>query len=398
MKKNIKNLFSIFKNNPNLIYLDNSATTQKPDSVIDAMSNFYKNSYANIHRGLYPLSNKTDELYNETRSSVAKFINAKTERKIIFTHGTTDSINLLAFCFNKILNDGDEIIISQVEHHSNFLPWYNLKSEKNINFKFLPVNEYGEFDYNWLQTNITDRTKLISITGQSNVFGHITDIKKITDIAHIHGIKVVIDAAQLVAHKKIDVIKDDIDFLAFSSHKMYGSTGLGILYGKKELLDELPPYQLGGDMVESVDIDRIIYNKSPSRFEAGTPPIAEVIGLKEAIKFVNDIGIENISSEEKELTLYTIEQLKKIKDIKIISHPDSIGIVSFIIPGISSFDIGALLGVKNICVRVGKHCAELLHKNLCIDSSIRVSLAIYNDKNDIDVFIQNLINIISILK
>ncbi len=398
MKKNIKNLFSIFKNNPNLIYLDNSATTQKPDSIIDAMSDFYKNSYANIHRGLYPLSNKTDELYNETRSSIANFINAKTEKEIIFTHGTTDSINLLAFCFNKILNDGDEIIISQVEHHSNFLPWYNLKSEKNINFKFLPVNEYGEFDYNWLQTNITDRTKLISITGQSNVFGHITDIKKITDIAHIHGIKVVIDAAQLVAHKKIDVIKDDIDFLAFSSHKMYGSTGLGILYGKEELICKFSPYQLGGDMVESVDIDRIIYNKPPSRFEAGTAPIAEVIGLKEAIKFVNDIGIENISSEEKELTLYTIEQLKKIKDIKIISHPESIGIVSFIIPGISSFDIGALFGVKNICVRVGKHCAELLHKNLCIDSSIRVSLAIYNDKNDIDVFIQNLINIISILK
>ncbi len=400
MKKIKKELFPIFNNNPNLIYLDNAATTQKPQIVLDTMNYFYTNINSNIHRGLYEISEKANILYDKTRNNIAKFINAKRKDEIIFTSGSTDSLNLLAntISISNILNKDDEIFLNETEHHSNFLPWYNMQFKNNIKIKYIPIDNNGNLDYNWIEKNISNKTKIITITGMSNVLGTKTDIKKITNIAHKYNTVVVIDASQLIAHNKIDVIDDDIDFLTFSSHKLYGPTGVGVLYGKYDLLLKLSPYKLGGDMVNSVSIGNVKYSLPPTRFEAGTQPIAEVIGLSSAIDFINEIGFDYIEKYEKDLTKYAINELKKIKEVKIISDINSNSIISFIVQGISSFDIGMMLGAKNICVRVGKHCAEPLHNKLNIENSIRISIGIYNDKKDIDIFTAELKKIIIILK
>ncbi len=396
MKKNIKNLFPFFKHNPDCVYLDNAASTQKPNSVIKSMCNFYERDYSNIHRGLYKKSEQISNLYDETKQNIANYINAKSAKEIIFTSGTTGGLNLLATCFSKILKKCDEIFITEAEHHSNFLPWNSLKNFLNV--KYIPIKQDGSLDYNFLENNISEKTKLISITGMSNVIGLETDIKKITTIAHKYNALVIVDVAQLIAHKKIDVINTDIDFMCFSAHKIYGPTGIGVLYGKSDLIMKLPPYKFGGDMVKSVDFDKIEIADIPAKFEAGTPPIAEVIGLNEAIKFLQQKEIQESLKELKQLTNYTINKLKEIDNIKFLNHKDSNSIISFIVDGISSFDIGMMLGERNICVRVGYHCAEPLHKKMEFDGSIRVSLGIYNDEKDIDIFIKNLKEIINILR
>ena len=396
MQKKIKNLFPFFKHNTDYVYLDNSASTQKPSSVIKAMTDFYEYDYSNIHRGLYKKSEVASNLYDETKQNIANYINAKSKKEIIFTSGTTDGLNLLASCFSKILKFGDEIFLTEAEHHSNLLPWINLKDFFCI--KYIPVKEDGSLDYDFLEKNISKKTKIVAMTGMSNVIGFETDIKKITDIAHKYNAIVIVDGAQLLAHKKIDVINDDVDFLCFSAHKIYGPTGIGVLYGKQDLLEMLPPYKFGGDMVKTVGFDKIVLQDIPTKFEAGTPPIAEVIGLNEAINFLNSQQVQIRLKELKQLTVYAINKLKEIGNVKFLSHKDSNSVISFVVDAISSFDIGMMLGAKNICVRVGYHCAEPLHKKMGFDNSIRVSLAVYNDEKDIDIFVKNLKEIINILK
>ena len=394
----IKKFFPIFKNSPKIIYLDSGASAQKPLSVIDGMNEFYSEGYANIHRGLYPLSEKASLIYDEVREKVAEFIGANDASEIIFTKGTTDAINLVASSFSSLLNLGDEIIVSEIEHHSNLLPWKNLENVKGVVIKYLPVLDNGEFDYDWLSLHISEKTKLVCVSGQSNVIGIKNDIAKISKIAHSKGVRVLVDGAQLTVHSKVEVSSWDVDFYAFSAHKIYGPTGVGILYGKKELLSEMPPYQFGGDMVETVSLDKVVYKKSPFKFEAGTPPIVEVVGLGKAIDFLQNIGMENVEREGYELTQYAWEKLSNIKGVKFISSQKSNSIISFVIDGVSVFDVGMMLGQKGVCVRVGKHCAEPLHNRFGVESSIRISLGIYNDKSDIDEFISALENVLGILR
>ena len=394
----IKKNFPIFTSNPDVVYLDSAASAQKPQSVIDAMNDFYCNSYANIHRGLYNWSENASMLYDDVRAKVAKFIGASDMSEIVFTKGSTEAFNLLASSYRSLLIDGDEIIVSEAEHHSNFLPWKDLELQKNIKIKYLPILEDGSFDYDWFEKNISDKVKLVCVTAQSNVIGLKNNIGKIVKISHNYGAKVCVDGAQLTAHDKVNVSVLDIDFYVFSSHKIYGPTGLGILYGKKSLLDLLPPYQFGGDMVESVSLDKVVFKEPPSKFEAGTPPVVEVVGLGAAIDFIESIGMDKISKYLAGLTTYLIAKLSEISGVKFISSMDSNSIVSFVIDSVSSFDIGFLLGKNNICVRVGKHCAEPLHTRFGIDSSIRVSLGIYNDKEDIDKFIETLKKVLVMLR
>ena len=394
----IKKLFPIFGNNKDLVYLDSGASAQKPLSVIKGISDFYMSSYANIHRGIYKLSEVSSSLYDEARNKVRNFIGAKFSEEIIFTKGTTEAINLLCSVFSSNLCSGDEIIVSEEEHHSNLVPWQQMAMKKNIVLKFMPVLENKKLDYDWLEKNISPKVKLVCITGQSNVIGLKNNIKKIVAISHKVGAKVLIDGAQLLCHFKVDVSDLDIDFLAFSGHKIYGPNGIGVLYGKRDLLRELPPYQYGGDMVERVDFDKTTFRDVPERFEAGTPPIAEAIGLGFAIDFVNEFGMEKIEEESKILTEYTISCLKNIDGVRLLSSDDSNGVVSFVVDGVSSFDIGSYLSMKNICIRIGKHCAEPLHNKFGVESSIRISLGIYNDKNDIDIFISEFKKAINLLK
>lgn len=396
--ENIKQFFPIFDNNKGLVFLDSGASAQKPLSVINALDDFYKNDYANIHRGIYKLSDVASSMYDIARKKVCDFIGAGSVSEIIFTKGTTDGINLLASSFSSLLNDGDEIILSEVEHHSNLVPWQQVALKKNVVLKFIPVLSDGSLDYEWLRKNISDKVKLVSVSGQSNVIGLRNDIEKIVSISHSVGAKVLIDAAQLICHYRVNVSELDVDFMVFSGHKIYAPTGIGVLYGKAQFLRELPPYQFGGDMVDRVSYDKSTFKDIPEKFEAGTPPIAEAIGLGFAIDFINEFGMDKIERESLELTSYAVSQLLQIDGVKLLSSSDANGVITFVVDGISSFDIGSYLAMKNVCVRVGKHCSEPLHLKFGVESSVRVSLGIYNDKNDIDNFILELKKAISIIK
>lgn len=396
--ENIKKFFPIFDNNKGLVYLDSSASAQKPFSVIKAMDNFYMNDYSNIHRGVYKLSETSSSMYDIARKKVCDFIGAKSPSEIIFTRGTTEGINLFVSSFSSLLNEGDEIILSEAEHHSNLVPWQQMALKKKLVLKFIPVLSDGSLDYKWLEDNISDKVKLVSVSGQSNVIGLRNDIERVVNIAHRVGAKVFVDAAQLVCHYKVDVSELDVDFMAFSGHKIYGPTGIGVLYGKAKFLRELPPYQFGGDMVDRVSYDSATFKDISEKFEAGTPPIAEAVGLGTTIDFVNEFGMDKIERDSLELTSYAISQLLKIDGVKLLSSSDANGVISFVVDGISSFDIGSYLAMKNVCVRVGKHCAEPLHLKFGVESSVRVSLGIYNDKSDIDTFISDLQKAINIVK
>ena len=392
-----KKFFPIFQNNPNVVFLDSGASAQKPEFVINAMNDFYKKDYANIHRGLYNLSQVASSLYDEARDKVKLFIGAEYKEEIVFTKGTTEAINLLAYSFSKILKKGDVVFLTELEHHANLIPWQEVAKYNGIVLKFIPILDNGELDYDWFENNISSEVKLVCMSGQSNVIGLKNDIERVVRVAHNFGAKVIIDGAQLISHFKIDVETLNVDFLAFSGHKIYAPTGIGVLYGKKELLDMLPPYQVGGDMVEKVSFDKTIFKKTPEKFEAGTPPIVEAIGLGYAIDFLNEFSMDFIEKEAFELTKYAIEKIAAVKNVRLISHKNSNAVISFVVDGVSSFDIASFLAMKNICVRVGKHCAEPLHNKLGIDSSIRLSLGIYNDKRDIDIFVNELEHAISLI-
>ena len=372
--------------NQDIIYFDNGATTFKPSSVISAITDYYENYSANAHRGDYDISYKVDLAFENVREDVRKFINAKEKEEIIFTSGTTMSLNMVADSFfKKYLEAGDEVLITSTEHASNVLPWFNLANEIGIKINYIDLDQ----DYHVLVDNvvkaITPNTKVISLAYITNVIGDIRPIKEITKIAHERNIFVVVDAAQAIAHKKIDVQDLDIDFLAFSAHKMYGPTGVGVLYGKKELLDEANPYMLGGGMNESFDSEKeIILKELPYKFEAGTQNIAGVIGLGAAIKYINNIGLDNVYVYESNLRKYLIDKLEKIPYIDIINYESDSAIVSFNVDKIFPQDVAYYLNKYNVCVRAGNHCAKLVKNVTGVNNSVRISLAFYNTEEEID--------------
>ena len=368
-----------------IIYFDNGATTFKPDYVINSITDYYKNYSANAHRGDYAISYKVDVAYESSRKKVADFINADFE-EVIFTSGATESLNMVAEGFFKyILEPGDEVVITKSEHASNVLPWFRLAKTNNIVIKYIELDENLHVTMDNVINTITDRTKVISIAGITNVIGDERPIDEICKYAHANDIFVVVDGAQLVPHKKVDVKKSDIDFLAFSGHKMCGPTGIGILYGKKEFLDKLLPLNLGGGMNESFDSESEVYLKElPNRLEAGTPNIAGAIGLGAAIDYLNELGMDNIENYEKQLRRYLIDKLIKIPFIDIINLESDSGIVSFNIDGIFSQDVAFYLNKYNICVRAGNHCAKILKSETGVKNSLRISLYFYNTYGEID--------------
>ncbi len=373
-----------------LVFMDTTSSAQKPSMVIDGVAEFYKTSYANIHRGLYDLSQKSSTAYEQARTKVKSFLNAKHEDEIIFTKGTTDSINLVASSFGKMLQAGDEIILTQAEHHANIIPWHYLAQEKGIVIKWLPINDDGSLAIEKLDELLSPKTKMVAITYISNVLGIIYPVKEIIKKAHQIGAKVLIDGCQAAAHMPIDVQDLDCDFFAISAHKLYGPSGVGALYGKKELLDQMPPYQGGGGMVGTVTYDTVTYASVPSKFEAGTPAIAETYGFGLALDYLTDIGMDNIANYEAELTTYMIEQLSQLDWLKVIgtAQPKT-GIFSFYMDNIHPQDIAMILNKQGIATRSGTHCAEPLHHRLNVPfvNSVRASLGIYNTKDEIDTFI-----------
>jgi len=398
--KSYKEDFPIFDNNKGLIYLDNAATSQRPKQVIKAVSDFSEKNNANIHRGLYTLSEKSTQLYEEARETIAKFINAQKD-EIIFTRNTTESLNLLAYTIKALIKEGkDEIVLTEMEHHSNLVPWQQLAKRNNMKLKFIKITDNFELDYKDAAKKICDKTAIVSVTHASNILGTINNINKITELSKKEGAISIIDAAQSVPHIKLDVKKIDCDFLVFSSHKMLGPTGIGILYGKKDLLEKLPPFNFGGGMINKVTFEDATWADVPEKFEAGTQPIAQAIGLAEAIKYLEKIGMENIEKHEKELTQYALEKLKDIGDIKIFNNKNnSIGIISFDIPGIHPHDVATLMNEKNIAIRAGHNCAMPLMDRLGLKAGVsRASFYIYNTKEDIDKFTQVLKEIKEVFK
>ena len=373
----------------NIIYFDNGATTFKPNCVINAITDYYKNYSANAHRGDYQISYKVDVAYETARKKVAEFINAEFD-EVVFTSGTTESLNMIAEGFFKeLLEPGDEILLTKSEHASNVLPWFRLANTNNVLINYIDLDENLHVTMENVIKSITPKTKLISIAGITNVVGDERPIEEICKYAHANDIFVVVDGAQLVPHKKVDVKKSDIDFLAFSGHKMCGPTGIGVLYGKKEFLDKLKPINLGGGMNESFDNENEVYLKElPTRLEAGTPNIAGAIGLASAIDYLNNIGMDNINEYEKKLKSYMIDKLIKIPYIDIINLESDSGIISFNIEGIFSQDVAFYLNKYNICVRAGNHCAKILKSQTGVRNSLRVSLYFYNTYEEIDKFIE----------
>jgi len=381
-----------------LVYLDNGATTQKPKCVVETMEKIYYTTNANVHRGVHYLSQQATDLAEEARVVVQQFINAGSNKEIIFTKGTTESINLVAHSFcQQFCTEGDEIIISEMEHHANIVSWQLQETIRGIRLKVIPINEKGELKLGEFEKLISSRTKLVSIMHVSNVLGTINPIDKIIEIAHSHNIPVLIDAAQSVQHMKIDVQKLDCDFLVFSGHKIYGPNGVGVLYGKEKWLDQMPPYQGGGEMISQVSFKKTTFNELPFKFEAGTPDYPAVIALAEAIKYVKNIGLHSIKAYEDQLLQYCTDELMKIDGIRIFGTSENkSSVVSFLIGNIHHYDMGMLLDKMGIAVRTGHHCAQPLMDVLGIEGTVRASIAFYNTKEEIDRFIEGVKRVVSI--
>ena len=381
-----------------LVYLDNAATSQKPQSVIDVLVNYYSTDNANVHRGVHTLSQRATDDYEEAREKVRRFINAEKDEEIIFVRGTTEGINLISQTFGRsCVSEGDEIIISSMEHHSNIVPWQILCQEKGARLRVVPVNDAGELLLDEYERLFTANTKLVSIVHQSNALGTINPAKEIVDIAHGHGVPVLLDGAQAIAHLGVDVRDLGCDFYAFSGHKLYGPTGIGVLYGKESLLEEMPPYQAGGEMIRSVTFEETLYNTLPNKFEAGTPNIAGAIGLGAAIDYVGTIGMDEISAYESELLQYGTDRLSSIEGLKIIGTADKKGsVISFIMEGVHPHDIGTILDADGIAIRTGHHCAQPLMDRFGVPATARASLAFYNTKEEIDVLVRGIDRVIEV--
>lgn len=380
-----------------LIYFDNAATTQRPQQVIDALTRTYVEYYGNIHRAAHFLADKATLAYEETREKVRNLINAGTREQIIFTKGTTESINLVAFAFGEaFIQEGDEIIVSEMEHHSNIVPWQLMAGRKGAKILMLPIDDDGRLELEKLESLISPRTKLIAVTHVSNVMGTINPIKQIATIAHSRNVRIFVDGAQAAAHLRIDVQDLDVDFYAFSAHKMYGPNGVGVLYGKKELLEQMPPYQGGGEMISEVKFSGTTYNELPYKFEAGTPNISGVIAFGAAIEYLENIGIENAASWEMELLTYATDKLTQIPGLRIYgTQPEKSGVISFNVDGVHFFDLGTMLDKFGIAVRTGHHCADPLMEHFNIQGTVRASFAFYNTREEIDVFVEALKKVIS---
>ena len=378
-------------NGNDLVYLDNAATTQKPKSVINSVNEYYKKTNSNIHRGVHTLSQEATEKYENARMKIAKFINSTTEKEIIFVRGATEAINLVANSYVRpLLQPNDQIIITEMEHHANIVPWQIVCKEKEAELKILPMNSKGELIVDELEKIITNKTKFMAINHVSNSLGTINDVRKIVEIAHKHNIRILIDGAQAVQHIPIDVKEIDADFYCFSGHKIYAPTGIGALYGKKKLLDEMPPYQGGGDMIKSVTFEKTIYNDVPNKFEAGTPNISGAIGLGTAIDYIQDIGIDNIAKHESDLLNYATEKIKEIKGVKIIGNAkDKASVLSFTMENIHPHDIGTIMDSHGVAIRAGNHCTQPVMDFYSIPATARASFAIYNDKTDVDKLISS---------
>ncbi|MDH3267737.1 MAG: cysteine desulfurase [Ignavibacteria bacterium] len=382
----------------NLVYLDNAATTQKPTYVIDRVNKYYTTMNANIHRGVHALSQEATEAFEGARIQIKQFINALGKNQIIFTRGTTEAINLVASSYGRAnVNEGDEIIISHMEHHSNIVPWQMLCKEKNAKLRIIPINDNGELIYEEFEKLVNEKTKFISIVYVSNSLGTINPVKKIINYAHQFKIPVLVDAAQAVNHIKVDVQDLDCDFLAFSGHKIYGPTGIGALYGKVELLDTMPPYQGGGDMISKVTFDETTYNELPHKFEAGTPDIAGAIGLGAAIEYVSKIGIENIKDHETSLLEYATKQIAEVPGLRIIGQArEKTSVLSFVLENIHPHDIGTFLDFEGVAIRTGHHCTQPVMQRFNIPATSRASFAMYNTKEEVDVLVNGLKKIIEV--
>ena len=372
-----------------LVYLDNGATTQKPRCVVDAITDEYYSVNANVHRGVHFLSQQATELHEASRETVRKFINAGSINEIVFTRGTTESINLLAASFGEeFLSPGDEVIVSVMEHHSNIVPWQLLAERKRINLKVIPMNDRGELLMDEYEKLFTDRTKIVSVVHVSNVLGTVNPIKEMIKIAHKHDVPFLVDAAQSIPHMAVDVQDLDADFLVFSGHKVYGPTGVGVLYGKEEWLNKLPPYQGGGEMIQHVSFEHTTFNELPFKFEAGTPDYIGTTGLAKALDYVSAIGLDKIAAYEHELTEYATQRLKTIPGMRIFGEAAEKGsVISFLVGDIHHFDMGTLLDRLGIAVRTGHHCAQPLMQRLGIEGTVRASFGIYNTKEEIDVLV-----------
>lgn len=391
VRKDFPILSKTIYNKP-LVYLDNAATTQKPLSVIEAMNNEYLNVNSNVHRGVHWLSQQATELHESARETLSKFINAKSTNEIIFTRGTTESINLVASSFVEgFMNAGDEVIVSEMEHHSNIVPWQLQMARKGIALKVAPIDNEGNLDMEAFKKLFSERTKLVSIAHVSNVLGTVNPIDEIIQFAHSQGVPVLVDGAQSAPHFAIDVQAMDCDFFALSGHKMYGPTGIGVLYGKEEWLDRMPPYQGGGEMIETVSFDKVTFEKPPLKFEAGTPDYVATHGLSTAVDYLLDLGMDNIQKHEAMLTKYAMEQLSTIKDIRFIGTPrQKDAVVSFLVGDIHPFDLGTLLDRLGIALRTGHHCAQPLMQRLGIQGTVRASFGLYNTKEEIDVLVKGI--------
>lgn len=379
-----------------LCYLDNAATTQKPLQVINTLTEYYTTVNSNIHRGVHTLSERATAAFEEARMKVKDFINAKSEKEIIFTRGTTESINLVANSFGRQnITAGDEIILTEMEHHSNIVPWQLIASEKNAVIKVVPITDSGELIIEEFEKLITERTKIISVVYVSNSLGTINPAEKIIQIAHNHGIPVLLDAAQAVSHFHVDVQKLDCDFFAFSGHKLYGPTGIGVLYGKEKLLEQMPPFMGGGDMISKVTFKKTTYNELPFKFEAGTSNIADAIGLGAAVDYVNSIGLDSISKYEKNILDYATGKLSRVEGLRIIgTAPMKSSVISFILKNVHPHDVGTFLDFEGIAVRTGHHCTQPLMDRFKIPATSRASFAMYNTLEEVDILVQGIKKVI----
>lgn len=388
IRKDFPQLHTTVNEKP-LIYLDNAATTLKPQVVIDQMTKHLSHDVANVHRGIHTLSEMGTRQFEETRIAVQEFINAKHAHEVIYTKGTTDAINLLANSFGeKYLQAGDEILLSQMEHHSNIVPWQMIAEKKGAKIIMVPINDDGEIELVTYKNLLSKKTKIVSIVHTSNTLGTTNPVKEMIKMAHAVGAKFSVDAAQSIAHQRIDVQDLDCDFLVFSAHKIYGPNGLGFLYGKEDLLNEMPPYQGGGSMISEVTFEKTTYHVLPNKFEAGTPAIAEVIAFKSALDYIQKIGLDDIFQYEHELLEYATSELKKIGGVRLIgTAKDKAGVLSFVIEGVHPQDLGTILDKQGVAIRTGHHCTQPLMKRFGISACARASFTFYNNYHDVDVFI-----------
>lgn len=372
-----------------LVYLDNGATTQKPRCVVDAITDEYYSVNANVHRGVHFLSQQATELHEASRETVRRFINARSTNEIVFTRGTTESINLLAYSFGEaMMKEGDEVIVSEMEHHSNIVPWQLLAERKGIRLRVIPITDEGELIMDEYERLFTEKTRLVSVMHVSNVLGTVNPVRRIIDIAHSHGVPVLIDGAQSTPHFAVDMQELDCDFFAFSGHKIYGPTGIGVLYGKEEWLDRLPPYQGGGEMIKNVSFEKTTFNELPYKFEAGTPDYVATHALAKALDYVSEIGMDNIQRHEQELTHYAMERMAEIPGMRFIgTAPEKDAVISFLVGDIHHLDMGTLLDRLGIAVRTGHHCAEPLMRRMGIEGTVRASFGLYNTKEEVDILV-----------